>query len=61
MITLYFALVLYILKENNDSYIDTCFQIYLNSDAKNNIIYIITIFKIFVINNFFSILFINLQ
>lgn len=61
MITLYFALVLYILKENNDSYIDTCFQIYLNSDAKNNIIYITTIFKIFVINNFFSILFINLQ
>lgn len=61
MTTLYFALVLYILKENNDSYIDTCFQIYLNSDAKNNIIYIITIFKIFVINNFFSILFINLQ
>lgn len=53
MTTLYFALVLYILKENNDSYIDTCFQIYLNSDAKNNIIYIITIFKIFVINNFF--------
>lgn len=61
MTTLYFALILYILKENNDSYIDTCFQIYLNSDAKNNIIYIITIFKIFVINNFFSILFINLQ
>lgn len=61
MTTLYFALVLYILKENNDSYIDICFQIYLNSDAKNNIIYIITIFKIFVINNFFSILFINLQ
>lgn len=61
MTTWYFALVLYILKENNDSYIDTCFQIYLNSDAKNNIIYIITIFKIFVINNFFSILFINLQ
>lgn len=61
MTTLYFALVLYILKENNDSYIDKCLQIYLNSDAKNNIIYIITIFKIFVINNFFSILFINLQ
>lgn len=61
MTTLYFALVLYILKENNDSYIDTCFQIYLNNDAKNNIIYIITIFKIFVINIFFSILFINLQ
>lgn len=43
MTNLYFALVLYIPKENNDSYMDTCFQIYLNSDTKNNIIYIITI------------------
>lgn len=44
MTTLYFALVLYILKENNDSYIDTCFQIYLNSDAKNNILYILLLY-----------------
>lgn len=41
MKTLYFALnFIRKIKENNDSYMDTCFQIYLNSDAKDSIIYI---------------------